>query len=61
ELAERTQAQVIDAAAHFCQDGMCATTLSDGTPIYKDENHIRPFYVKEHIDYIDVTLKTNKK
>jgi peptidoglycan/LPS O-acetylase OafA/YrhL len=61
ELAERTQAQVIDAAAHFCQDGTCATTLSDGTPIYKDDNHIRPFYVKEHIDYIDVTLKTYKK
>lgn len=60
-LAERTQAQVIDPVAHFCQNGICATTLSDGTPIYKDENHIRPFYVKEHIDYIDITLKQSNE
>lgn len=55
-LARRTNVIVIDPIPHFCADGLCKTSLDDGTPIYKDSNHIRPFYMKNHVDYLDGIL-----
>lgn len=55
-LARRANAIVIDPIPHFCENGLCKTSLDDGTPIYKDSNHIRPFYVTDHLDYLDVIL-----
>lgn len=57
KMADRAGAMVIDPVNHFCIDNLCRTTLDDGTPIYKDAGHIRPFYVKEHIKFMDITVK----
>ena len=57
EIAERSNATIIDPFNHFCEGNQCRTTLDNGKPIYKDTGHIRPFYSKQFIDYLDVTLK----
>lgn len=57
EIAKRSNTIVIDTPSHFCKNNQCQTTLDDGTPIYKDDDHIRPFYVKQFIDFLDITVK----
>lgn len=57
EIAKRANAVIIDPIKHFCKDKQCRTVLSDGTPIYKDAGHIRPFYIRQFADFMDVTVK----
>lgn len=56
-MAERTGALIIDPVLFLCEDGQCRTTMEDGKPIYKDGSHIRPFFVRDHMDILDVTVK----
>ncbi|MCI5193902.1 MAG: acyltransferase [Candidatus Electrothrix sp. AU1_5] len=58
-LGNRLGVTVIDPVEHFCKEDKCRTSLEDGTPIYKDFGHIRPYYVKQYTDYIDVALTSN--
>lgn len=57
EMAHRTNVTVIDPIERLCTDGKCRTALDDGTPIYKDASHLRASYVREHADFIDVTIQ----
>ena len=56
-IAARSGAAVIDVAAVMCPDGECPATMADGRPIYKDRDHLRPFYVREYLDVLDVTVR----
>ncbi|VAW54787.1 O-antigen acetylase [hydrothermal vent metagenome] len=56
ELAKKTDVIIIDPDEHFCVQGRCKTSSNDGTPIYKDFSHIRSRYVKEFVEYLDVTV-----
>lgn len=57
-LAKRTGAIVIDPVNLLCDDDYnCRTVMEDGKPVYKDGNHVRPFYVREYMDIFDVTVK----
>lgn len=56
QVAATAGAAVIDPAAHLCPGGHCRVVTAAGKPIYKDDNHYRASYVREHVDFIDVTL-----
>lgn len=55
-VADSVQAKVIDPPESLCGSTECST-LSDGRPIYKDHAHLRSSYVREHIHYLDETLR----
>ncbi len=56
QLASRAGAEVIDPIAYLCRKQCPALTI-DGKPVYKDDNHYRPFFVRENAGFIDVTLE----
>jgi len=60
DLGKHNNVIIIDPIKHFCENNQCITMLS-GKPIYKDSNHIRPFYVRDHIKYMDVTVEIENK
>jgi hypothetical protein len=55
-IATRSGADVIDALAFLCPTGKCMVATADGRPLYKDSDHMRPFYVLERADFIDRTI-----
>jgi peptidoglycan/LPS O-acetylase OafA/YrhL len=55
-LARQSGAIAIDPLDHLCFEGVCPSMTADGEPIYKDNAHIRPLYVKEHVTFLDRTL-----
>jgi peptidoglycan/LPS O-acetylase OafA/YrhL len=42
-------AKFVNLISIMCPDKRCEALDKNGNPIYKDSNHIRPFYVKEHL------------
>ena len=56
QLATAAGATVIDPVLHLCSAKDCPVMTAAGKPIYKDDNHYRPFYVREHAMFIDVAL-----
>ena len=58
-MAKRVGVKVIDPVAHFCFASICRVTTTEGSLIYKDANHLRSSYVREYVDYIDVTVRGN--
>jgi peptidoglycan/LPS O-acetylase OafA/YrhL len=53
ELAARAGAMLIDPIPTLCPDGVCRVLTNDGRPLYKDQSHLRPFFVREFATYID--------
>lgn len=58
QLALEAGAIVIDPLDHLCSgpSGQCLVIAKDGRPIYKDNSHIRPFYIREYTHYFDKAL-----
>jgi hypothetical protein len=52
-IATAAGAEYIDQLSSLCPSNKCSTTTSDGVPIYKDDHHLRPFFVIEHAHYLD--------
>lgn len=57
ELAVRSGATLIDPLPTLCPDGQCIRTTEDGTPVYKDSDHLRADYARERATYLDAVLK----
>ncbi|MBF0309337.1 MAG: acyltransferase [Magnetococcales bacterium] len=57
DLARDTGTLVIDPFPVLCTPEGCRTTTANGTPIYKDSGHLRPFFVREAADYLDIILQ----
>ena len=51
---------VIDQAALICPNGICHPLNEEGKPIYKDSDHMRPFFVKEYMDVLDPYILLSK-
>jgi hypothetical protein len=49
-------AQVIDPIPVLCPDNQCLRATSDGTPIYKDNNHLRASYAREQATWMDILI-----
>jgi len=56
EISLRSNVTLIDPVKTLCEKGECPTTTNNGTPLYKDNIHMRPFYVKESAAFIDETV-----
>jgi peptidoglycan/LPS O-acetylase OafA/YrhL len=56
QIAEATGALPIDPVDTICKDGICPTVNAAGEPIYTDPVHMRPFYVRSMVHYLDPAL-----
>ena len=52
-IGRSTGATAINPVDYLCQWNTCPTVAEDGSPIYWDDHHIRPSYVREHIVFLD--------
>jgi len=56
ELAGEAGAKIIDPVASLCTSTVCPVASAAGDPIYRDRNHLRPSYVRDHVTYLDETV-----
>ena len=54
-LAEKAGAIVINPMDSLSKDGICFRFF-EGTPIYRDGNHLRASFVRDHANYLDETI-----
>lgn len=55
-VASRSGSTVIDPIDYICGERVCPTTTKEGNPVYKDSQHLRPFFVREKALFIDQVL-----
>jgi hypothetical protein len=57
-VAGEAGASIVDPLGALCDvDGRCPADEQDGTPIYKDGDHLRPRFVRQHIHFFDEIMK----
>jgi hypothetical protein len=56
QIAQATGAVPVDPVDTICKDGICPTVNAAGEPIYTDPVHMRPFYVRSKVRYLDPAL-----
>lgn len=56
KIAQQAGVKVIDQIAALCPEEQCLRLTSDKKPIYKDNHHLRPFFVKEQGSYLEQQL-----
>jgi peptidoglycan/LPS O-acetylase OafA/YrhL len=59
-LARATGATLIDPVDHLCANGVCPVLNPAGQPIYTDSVHMRPYFVKSAVHYLDDALSRPK-
>jgi len=57
QIATRTGATVIHPTDYFCETGVCRAIEGDGSPIYRDDQHLRPISAVKRAVFIDATLR----
>jgi peptidoglycan/LPS O-acetylase OafA/YrhL len=55
-IAQNAGVETIDQLSALCPQGLCLRLMPDKKPIYKDEHHLRPFFVREQADYFEKKL-----
>jgi peptidoglycan/LPS O-acetylase OafA/YrhL len=58
-LAIKNGAIVIDPIEYLCPETKCPVFDSEGSPLYRDEVHLRASYAKSSAVYIDITVTPN--
>jgi hypothetical protein len=43
----------INPVDYLCRQSYCPTLADDGMPVYTDNSHLRPDYVREHATFLD--------
>lgn len=56
QIAESAGATVIDPVEFLCNAKTCPALSVTGEPMYKDFDHLRPSYVRDHVSFIDRTV-----
>ncbi len=56
EAARAGGAEIVDPMASLCSQSLCPTRLASGKFMYKDGSHLRASVVRDHADFIDITL-----
>jgi peptidoglycan/LPS O-acetylase OafA/YrhL len=57
-IARATGAILIDPVDHLCTNGVCPVLNADGAPIYTDPVHMRPYFVRSRVHYLDDALSS---
>jgi peptidoglycan/LPS O-acetylase OafA/YrhL len=52
-IAQKSGAKVIDPFEYLCNQQECPSLSQDGTPIYKDYDHLSPYAVTQLVHYLD--------
>ncbi len=55
--AKKSGASVVDPLDDLCTNGVCISADENGVPIRFDAHHLRPGYVREHVKYLDQTVR----
>ncbi len=55
-LVKETGATLIDMNDNLCWLDVCRTVDPEGNPLFKDDNHFRPFFSKYYASAVDVAL-----
>jgi hypothetical protein len=56
-MAAQTGATLVHPIDFFCDGGMCPAVERDGSPIYRDDQHLRTVSVIKRARFIDATLE----
>jgi peptidoglycan/LPS O-acetylase OafA/YrhL len=56
EIAHATGAIPVDPVDYLCKGGTCPALTAAGEPIYTDPVHMRPFFVRSRVHYLDQAL-----
>jgi hypothetical protein len=60
EIANSTGAAALDPMVYVCRNAHCPTLAADGLPIYADDSHLRPAYVREHVAFFDAIVSLDE-
>jgi len=55
-IAKKHGVKVIDPMDYLSTNGICIAEDEEGIPIYYDDAHLRPYYVRDHVKYLDQTV-----
>ena len=61
ELARSVDVMIIDPIEYLCTLPDCVRKSADGRPIYKDSDHLRPFFVRDNASYLDITVFSKER
>jgi len=56
QVARAAGARVIDQLPVLCPQDQCVRLTPDKRPIYKDDHHMRPFFVRQAAGYLERAL-----
>jgi hypothetical protein len=57
KAAASAGAELIDPLDWLCDRGTCPAFSADGLPLYRDEGHLNPAYVREHLAFLDSLIE----
>ena len=58
--ADRVDELGLDPVEFLCRGGVCPALEDNGEPRYRDMDHLRATFVREHAEFIDRTLKKDE-
>jgi peptidoglycan/LPS O-acetylase OafA/YrhL len=57
EAAASMGAEIIDPLDWLCDKETCPALSADGQPLYRDEGHLNPAFVREHVTFLDPLIE----
>jgi len=60
DIAHSAGATAIDPVDYLCGEARCPTLAEDRLPVYTDDSHLRPAYVREHMTFLDRIVSTSQ-
>src|SRR5262249_5087419 len=59
DIAHSTGAAAVDPSEYICGETYCPTLADDRMPVYTDESHLRPAFVRDHMTFLDAIVSTS--
>jgi hypothetical protein len=61
DIARATGAIVVDPVDYICKNNICPVVNAAGKPIYTDPVHMRPYFVRSAVHYLDEALSSPQR
>jgi peptidoglycan/LPS O-acetylase OafA/YrhL len=61
DIARATGAIVVDPVDYICKNNICPVVNATGKPIYTDPVHMRPYFVRSAVHYLDEALSSPQR
>lgn len=55
-VAQHHKIKIIDPVTFLCRDDICKSVSAENEPIFKDNGHLRPSFVREKASFMDSTI-----